>query len=165
MDEDTIRALVAASDRRKAITDAFTPAQASAHARFYADQHRHYLRLSAAKRKQGHGDCSRELAAASRIAARRVTVGPTNVLPFPSQPRERRDRSARSSARSGDSGDGSDSDEPPGGWRGIQPPTWLPGHGDVDGVGDPPPDPIPSVGLRTRWGAAVDDYNGFEVVL
>jgi hypothetical protein len=64
--------LVAKSNRRQANLAKATPAQARAHARYYDEQHKRYLWLSAAKRRQGHGDCSHELAAASRHAAETI---------------------------------------------------------------------------------------------
>jgi hypothetical protein len=63
-----------------------------------------------------------------------------------------RAQASRSSAASGDS---PSDPEPP----------WLPGHGDVEGVGDPPPDPIANIALRVWWGAWIDGFGGFEVVL
>lgn len=66
-----------------------------------------------------------------------------------------RPQAARSSARSGDSG----SDDP-----GESPP-WLAGHGDIEGIGDPPPDPIPNIATLTALSAAIDELRGFEVVL
>jgi hypothetical protein len=63
-----------------------------------------------------------------------------------------RAQASRSSAASGDGGD----DDP-----GEPEPPWLPGHGDIDGVGDPPPDPIPNIAARVAIGAAIDRANGF----
>jgi hypothetical protein len=116
--------LVAKSNRRQAKLAKATPAQARAHARYYADQHKRHLSLTAAKRKQGHGDCSRELAAASRYAAGRLPVvaaaGHSNVLRFPTV-RERRDRAGRSSAKSGDSGSDGPGETDPADWHWTQP--------------------------------------------
>ena len=120
---------IARSERRQAALAALTPEQARARARMYEDEHKHYLRLSAAKRRKGYGDCSRELAAARRLALGRLTpvlaAGHSNVVIFPS-PRERRNRAGRSSARSGDSGSDDSGSEPPAAdrWRWASEASW-----------------------------------------
>jgi hypothetical protein len=170
MDEDTVRALVAAIDRDLAARKDLTPEQRAAVKRYYEVLDEVYLLRSAPKRKQGHGDCSEELAAAEREALQRVRaelrqadpglrglaarlVGqPIRVVARP------RERKAQRSSKSSSSSSGEDD-------LGDEPPPWLPGHGDVEGVGDPPPDPIPDIALRVWWGAWIDSFGGFEVAL
>jgi hypothetical protein len=131
---------VALSQRIKTVTDAFTPAEAAAHARRYSDTHEEYLRSTVAKREQGYGDCSVELDAAERRAVRRMPTVPvlparqigSNLVLFPqrrervARNRARRDRSTRSSARSGDSGSDDGESEPPAAdrWRWASEAGW-----------------------------------------
>jgi hypothetical protein len=114
-------AKVAASQRRQAALAALTPKQAAERARYYREQGKHYLRLSALKRKRGHGDCSAEMAAADRHAAvalarraKKPAVRRANVSS--GRPRA---QATRSSARSGDS---PDPDGP--GWRWASEASW-----------------------------------------
>jgi hypothetical protein len=81
--------LVAAIDRRQAALAASTPEQAAARERYYRELDKHYRRLSAAKRKQGHGDCSRELAAAERLASMTTRLAAVDIASARTAPRAR----------------------------------------------------------------------------
>jgi hypothetical protein len=127
MDEDTIRALVAGSDRKQAALAASTPEQAAMRARAYEEQGKEYLRLSAEKRAQGHGDCTEEMHTATRIAAGRVWTAPWRTLRAVvprrsngSSGRPRVTRASRSASSGGDGGDDPPDDEPP--------PPWVDGR-------------------------------------
>jgi hypothetical protein len=103
--------LVAASERRQAALAALTPEQAEERARYYDEQGKRYLRLSAAKRRQGQGDCSREMAAAERQAARAVfapavsTAAPRRTHTPSGRPAAARSRRTATSRDDGDNGD------------------------------------------------------------
>ena len=116
-----------------------TPEQAALGARFHEVRNEAYDRLSAPKRAQGHGDCSDEMAAATREALEVVRVEFPHVQAPPAQarpprpigqpirvaarPRERRaQRSSRSTSSSSDDPDLAD--EPPApGWHWAHP-AW-----------------------------------------
>jgi hypothetical protein len=125
-----------------------TPEQAAAVKRYYEVLDKAYLRLSAPKRAQGHGDCSAEMAAAEREALGRVraeqdtngrapVAAPRQVgqpIRVVARPRERRaQRSSRSTSSSG-SDDPGEPEPPAWRWRFEHPAGWLPGHGDVEEV-------------------------------
>jgi hypothetical protein len=127
---NTLDALVAASDRRHAALAALPPKKAAERERYYREVHKRYLRLSAAKRKRGRGDCSNELAAAQREAAAAINAPrrapSTNRAPRRSNGASGRPRAqaTRSSVRSGDSPDDDVSEPAPADlgafrWRGY----------------------------------------------
>jgi hypothetical protein len=123
---DDLRGLVADSEAKVARQNALPPAEAKARADYYRRRHEHEQRLTAAKRREGTGDCSREFAIASRLAAAAVsTVRPRERRDRGASSTARRNRAGRSSARSGDSGDdGGSEPPPPAGWRWTQPQAW-----------------------------------------
>jgi hypothetical protein len=114
-----LSAMLAVSERRQAALAALTPEQAAALERYYRKVDEEYKRRTVAKRAQGHGDCSRELAAAEREAATAIrmprapltsTAAPRRVNGPSGRPRP---QAARSSSRSGDSPDSDDGPPPP----------------------------------------------------
>jgi hypothetical protein len=106
-------AVVARSDRKQAALASLTPQEAAGRERYYRELGRQYLRTTIRKRKRGHRDCRRELAAAERHAAAAVSTHPANGTPasqVPARAVRARERRAGSSSRTAgtDPGDGGD---------------------------------------------------------
>ena len=145
---EDLRPKVAVSKQRQARLAKSTPEEAAMRTRYYQLVDEVYLRLSAPKRAQGHGDCSEEMAAAEREALERVRAefpqsapvqatngqAPARLVGQPirmvARPRER--RAQRSSKSTSSSGSDEPGEPPPPAWRWRQPDGWLADHGDVE---------------------------------